>query len=142
MTGLAEALRATLAQLEAAQRHAKLSNHDAVAADALAALAAHDAAVQAGGWIVEAGTLTVSAPNWKGGDRPRVPVCYPQGTFNQAEHMDRIVACVNACQGIADPARLVAAVGDALAALRSQGVTDDAVEAAIDELDAASGGAA
>lgn len=76
------------------------------------ALAAHDAAVAAGGW-------------WRGGDRTCGPsaaayrfirdasgiVAYVEGPRAIAtERAARIVACVNACEGIADPAGLVRAL--------------------------------
>jgi hypothetical protein len=71
--------------------------------DARAALAAHDAAVQAGEWYAgrRAGYSSV--------ETAEEVIAQVYG----AAYAVRIVACVNACQGIADPALMVAAAHDA-----------------------------
>ena len=74
-----------------------------------AALAAHDAAVAAGGLTVgEGGGIWAT---------PEHCVALIPETADSEAYAARIVACVNACTGIADPAALVAAaravLGDA-----------------------------
>jgi hypothetical protein len=100
---------------------------------AFAALAAHDAAVTAGGWTVEM-TGTISAPPAKRRTY-REPVCYPASS-GDAARMQRIVDCVNALQGIADPAGLVDAARDVIASWDSgdlAGAVRDLAEAIGDE---------
>lgn len=81
----------------------------------MTALAAHDAAVSAGGWY-QGGDRTCgpSATTFRFIRDDRGIVAYMDGgTRAEAEARGaRIVACVNACTGIADPAALVAAARD------------------------------
>lgn len=119
MTTLADALRITIAHLDAiacgvvddAPRAARIA-----AEAAREALAAHDAAVSAGGWIDDGDSVSVQVVE----DAPTyiAPICYMDEDWTpelKAAYAARIVACVNACTGIADPAALVAAARDALA---------------------------
>jgi len=71
-----------------------------------AALAAHDAGVSAGGWRVRDGMPAVIE------DANGAIVARPLARFDMSAdeyraNAARIVACVNACEGIADPSRLV-----------------------------------
>lgn len=74
------------------------------------ALAAHDAAVAAGGWSVRGVRVVLS---------PDGVVCLARNTTEA----QRIVDCVNACEGIADPAGLVAALRE-IRALQAFAMTD------------------
>lgn len=109
MSGLAEALRALLAVTDSTERDPHSGavvgvNAEVAAAEtaARAALAAHDAAVAAGGWIVEDDAW----PRVVSGDGKSV---IAKTYTRDGAHAARIVACVNACTGIADPAALVRA---------------------------------
>ena len=101
---IADALRALVDNCE---RH---GDANAFMADARAALAAHDAAVTAGGW-----RSGVYAPD------SMLPRVWDDTGRLVADaitlaHADRIAQCVNACAGIEDPARLVSAARLAVAA--------------------------
>ena len=105
---------------------------------ARAALAAHGAAVAAGGWRVQ---LT---------ERGRVRIASAHGACialvasgndaNDLPRASRIVACVNACEGIEDPADLVRALRDCVAALDSVAAPGSLQAAARDAGAAALGG--
>lgn len=110
---IAQALRDTLATLDAIRPRGMLSG-DASIADfypagfslnaARAALAAHDAAVSAGGCVAD-GALV-----WCNGH----VLATAHGLTLAPYRAARIVACVNACTGIADPGAMVQAARDAI----------------------------
>lgn len=90
---LADALRlaeanATLTPCESAQVYAALAAYDAQQAQQARPVAA-------GAWVAEPITNVVSAP-----PLPRRAYREPVATCNSAEYAARIVACVNACQGM------------------------------------------
>lgn len=82
-----------------------------------AALAAHDATVAAGGWR-HGGDCRVDGQEIVGHDWDNGPQAWDVvrdgggqwWAFADPEFSARIVACVNACAGIADPAGLVRAL--------------------------------
>jgi len=55
----------------------------------------------AGSWLVEEITLVISAENPKGPEAYRIPISYSPSGPDREANARRIVACVEACEGIA-----------------------------------------
>lgn len=121
MTAVADALRAMLAVTDpviydphSGEPVGRDDDLHTATEQARAALAAHDAAVAAGGWTACDGGD--GEPLVYCGDTPAAMMFDADDAMVKAA---RIVECVNACEGIADPAGLVRALRDCVAALDS-----------------------
>lgn len=110
---IATALRAYLAALDAHDDGGEaIERLD----DVREALAAHDAAVSAGGWrVLDDGTTIVRA------DFPQSGVVADVNGWTGEPLADRIAACVNAMDGVPDPWELRATLRNVIATARHTG---------------------